>query len=130
MNFLNLFENDIIIVLPEIFFSICILILILFGAFYTTSYVYNFPYINRSILWLSILSLFFVCLLFLNSPFIFEVGLNNTFIHDYLSNKVKIIITVATICSLLIGQDYLKKHRIDAYEYFILLLLSIFGMFY
>ena len=66
MDFSSIFTNDIKIILPEIFIASSILVLIIHGILLTASSVYNFPLINKSVSYLSILILIFTLFLFIN----------------------------------------------------------------
>ena len=82
MDFSTIFTNDIKIILPEIFIVSSILVLIIHGVLLTASSTYNFPLINKSVSYLSVLILIFTLLLLYNNPILFRVIFNNIFIFD------------------------------------------------
>lgn len=113
--------------LPEIFLSISIIYLLIFGSILSTYKTY--PLIQNLILNLSTLILVFCLILVLNDKlWIKEVLLfNNSIAHDYLSFISKIVILVfSTICLIMI-QTYIKDQKINQFEYSIVILLSILG---
>ena len=57
MNFFNFFENDFIVILPELFISIAIIFLLSYGVIYSTSSSYNYPILSVNVSWLGFLVL-------------------------------------------------------------------------
>ncbi|MBF0123895.1 MAG: NADH-quinone oxidoreductase subunit NuoN [Magnetococcales bacterium] len=49
------------------------------------------------------------------------------FVSDRLSSFLKILMCVATVLPLLLSWDYLKRHRLDEGEYFVLTLCALLG---
>lgn len=113
--------------IPEIFLSISIIYLLIFGSIISTYKTY--PLIQNLILNLSILILFFCLLLVLNDQlWIKEVlSFNNTIVNDYLSFVSKIFILVFSIVCMVAIQNYIKDQKINQFEYSIIILLSILG---
>ena len=112
-------------ILPELFLSISILFLILYGSIISTKKRYLI--IQNSIINLGILILFFLFLLFINDP-LYVVDLtqfNNTLINDSLSYFSKLfIITFSIVCIFNIKQNlefqkinnFCGAFRIDLYS--------------
>ena len=57
MDFLSFFENDFKIIIPELYLSGSILLLLSYGAIFSTSQVLKFPIIQINIGWLSFFTL-------------------------------------------------------------------------
>ena len=53
MNFFTFFENDFLVVLPELFISIAIIFLLSYGVIYSTSEYYKTPALAVNVSWLS-----------------------------------------------------------------------------
>ena len=125
MNNLIILSN--IGLLPEIFLSISIIYLLIFGSIISTYKTY--PLIQNLILNLSILTLIYCLILVLNDKlWVKEVLLfNNSIAHDYLSFVSKICILVFSIICLIMIQNYIKDQKINQFEYVIIILLSILG---
>ena len=125
MNNLIILSN--IGLLPEIFLSISIIYLLIFGSILSTYKTY--PLIQNLILNLSILTLIYCLILVLNDKlWVKEVLLfNNSIAHDYLSFVSKICILVFSIICLIMIQNYIKDQKINQFEYVIIILLSILG---
>ena len=87
-------------ILPEIFLSISIMFLLLFGVFKNNSY--------KIVYKLTILILFFSILLVLNQVDKNFLIFNDSFIVDDLSFYIKNLILISTIAVLLISKDYLS----------------------
>lgn len=128
-----IFENDLKMLMPEIFLVLTISILLVFGAIYVTRTSTD----NRQtgtqdlsipMLYLSSLSLFFAGLLSLNGAFYSGPLLHGTLFHDSLTATAKgTLFIVAALC-LLASKTYLRKEEIFSFEYPIFILLATFGM--
>ena len=106
---------------PEIFISLSIMFLLVFGVFKSnsTSLVYN----------LSIIFLVITLTLILNHPIEKEINLfNESYKIDYLSFFMKILTMLAGIFILITSSKYLKIVKIFQIEYSILILCAILGI--
>ena len=114
--------------LPEIFLSISIIYLLIFGSIISTHK--TFPLIQNLILNLSILTLIFSLFLVLNDKlWVKEIlSFNNTIINDYLSFISKITILIFSIICMICIQNYIKDQKINQFEYIIVILFSILGL--
>ena len=54
---------------------------------------------------------------------------NNSYSVDSLSNYLKILILLSTVFSLMFTNDYIKIQKLDKFEYPILILSAVIGMF-
>ena len=112
---------DIYYVIPEIFISLSLMFLLLFGVFKKNS--------SSTVYSLSILILIISIPLILNVPSTAELLIfNESYKIDYLSNFIKILIVISTLFVLLTSSQYLKSIKIYNVEYPILILSSILGM--
>ena len=105
----------------EIFISLAIMFLLIFGVFKNKSskIVYN----------LTILSLAVATAILLSNPLNSEILLfNSSYKIDYLASFMKILIIVSGLFILLTSSKYLKINKIFQLEYSILILFSILGM--
>ena len=113
--------DNINLIFPEIFISLSIMFLLLFGVFKKES--------SKLVHNLSISSLFVTIVLIFNNQFNSNFGLfNNSYIIDYLSSFMKVITLLGGGFVLLISSRYLKILKIFKIEYPILILCSILGM--
>ena len=113
--------QTIIYILPELFLSSAVMILLMLGVFIKKS----FKLIN----FLSILSLIFAIILVSNQPYEVTKVFNESYTIDKLSIFTKILTLIFCVFVLLSSKDYIKKNNIDKIEYPILILSSVFGMF-
>tara|TARA_Y100001970_G_scaffold244512_1_gene310745 strand:+ start:246 stop:1661 length:1416 start_codon:yes stop_codon:yes gene_type:complete len=105
----------------EIFLCLAIMTLLLFGVFKKNSsyLIYN----------LSILSLFGCLALIFSFPINSKLELfNNSYIIDYLSTYMKILLIISGIFVLLSSSKYIQIIKINKIEYPILILSSVVGM--
>ncbi len=113
--------NIINALLPELFLSLSIFFILMAGVFKKNSY--NFV-TNLS---LFALSLIFLILLNIDT---FKIKVfSDTFISDPFTNFIKILIVVSSLFILNFSQAFIKENKIDKFEYPIIILIAILGMF-
>ena len=128
MNIKTLLFKDIVI-FSELFLAISIIYLIMHCTFLTVQKTY--PLLQNSILSLSTLSLFFsICLIINEHLNVLELtSLNNTILLDYTAFSSKTIIGSLSLFCLVMMQSYIVNQKINNFEYFVLILFSILGLF-
>jgi len=107
-------------ILPEIFLSISIMVILMLGVFIKKSY----KLVNNLI----ILSLVFTGLLIFQQQNSSVKIFNDNYIIDNFSVFMKILTTISCIFILIISNDYIKNTKINKFEYPILILTSVLGM--
>jgi len=107
-------------ILPELFLSLSITFLLMFGVFVKKSFklVYS----------LTILTLVLSVALLINQPNEIVKVFNESYIIDKLSILMKVLTLVFCLFVLLSSKEYLKFNNIDKIEYPILVLTSVLGM--
>ena len=110
----------IVYILPEIFLSLSIMFLLMFGVFVKKS----FKLVNL----LTILSLIFATALVLNQPNEIVKIFNESYIIDRLSIFMKVLTLLFCFFVLLSSKDYIKSNNIDKIEYPVIILASTLGM--
>ena len=130
LDFSALFINDLKLVLPEIFLVTSILIIMIHGVILTASSKYNYPIINKSFSWLSVLVLGLTLLLVCNTSLNFGVLFFGTFVYDDLSTFAKILILILTSFCILLSQDYFESKKLNSFEYYLLILLAVLGLLF
>ena len=105
----------------EVFLFISILFLLILGVFINKSY----KIINN----LAILSLAFTFLILINNSTEVILIFNNSYIIDSISTFMKLLTLVSSIFVLIICNHYIVNLNINKFEYPILILSSILGMF-
>ena len=110
------------LILPEIFLSLSIFATLLIGVFFKNSYnlVTNITYV----IIISLLLIIFNS--FNDSGNLFS----NSFVSNSFTNFFKILILLGTLFVMLITQDFIKEMKINCFEYPLLLLFSVLGMFF
>lgn len=118
-----------ILIFPELFLGICIIYITLHATFLAIQKKY--PLIQSSVLYLSILVLFFASYLVYNEHLnVVEIScLNNTYISDYISFVSKLVIGSLSVFCLLMMHSYILTQQINNFEYFLLFLFSVLGLF-
>ena len=113
--------ENINLLLPEIFLAISILATLMVGVFFKKSYTLVTNIIYGIIITLT--------LIILNS---FDESFklfSDSFVSNSFTNFFKILILIGTFFILIITQNFIKETRIHYFEYSIILLLSVLGMF-
>lgn len=125
----SLFYNDWVAILPEIFLTTVINFLIVYGVIYTTSPMYNYPLLLNNISWLSIQTLCIVFFLIVNNFFDDVLVFNNLLVVDFFSNFIKCFLIFSTIVILFFCLNYNKLENINGFEFILLILLTVLGIF-
>ncbi len=110
------------LILPEIFLSLSIFATLLIGVFFKNSYS-----LVTNITYLIIISLLLIIFNSFN-----ESGnlFSNSFVSNSFTNFFKILILLGTLFVMLITQKFIKEMKINYFEYPMLLLFSVLGMFF
>jgi NADH-quinone oxidoreductase subunit N len=110
------------LILPEIFLSLSIFVTLLIGVFFKNSYnlVTNITYV------VIISSILIIYNSFTESGNLFS----NSFVSNSFINFFKILILLGTLFIMLITQNFIKEMKLNYFEYPLLLLFSILGMFF
>ena len=114
--------HDLNILLPEIFLSLSIFTILMLGVFIRKSFnvVFN----------LTSLILILTIAIILNNSNSTEKIFLDSFIRDAFSNYFKILILISSLFILNSSKNFIKENRLDKFEYPIIILLSILGMFF
>ncbi len=114
--------TNIHLVFPEIFLSLSIMFLLIFGVFKKES--------SRIVQNISLLVLLIITVITFNETLgISETTLfNESIIIDYMSSLMKIITLIAAFFVLAISSNYLRTFKIFKIEYPVLILSSVLGM--
>jgi NADH-quinone oxidoreductase subunit N len=113
--------------IPEIFFSLCILIQLLFNARLINNWNLNFPIIDKE----AFIQTFFilVCVFFLLLNVKVEGFFNNLLlVNDEGSNLIKIFLILSSIFSLTIIFKGISFQTLNFFEFLSIFLLSIFSL--
>ena len=110
------------ILLPEIFLTLSIFSILMIGVFVKKSFNLIF---NLSSLIIAIT----IAIIF-NRPNIEEKIFSDSFTRDAFSNFFKILILVSSLFVLNTSKNYIIDKKLDKFEYPIIVLLSILGMFF
>ena len=114
--------NNINIIFPEIFLSLSILSTLMVGVFFKNSY--------------GIVTKLTYLILLLTALIIFNSGTNkaeyfsDSFIKNPYVDFIKILILLSTIIVLNMSQSFIRDNKISKFEYPIIVMLSLLGMFF
>ena len=110
------------ILLPEIFLTLSIFTVLMIGVFVKKSFnlVFN----------LSSVILIITMLIIFNASNSEEKIFLNSFMRDAFSSFFKILILIASLFVLNSSKNFISENKIDKFEYPIIILISILGMFF
>ncbi len=114
--------NNLQILFPEIFLSISIFIILMIGVFVKKSY--------NLIYKLSIIILLFTVFIILKSESLEFKLFSDSFVTNPFTDFIKVLILASSIFVLNVSQMFIKDNNMDKFEYPIIILLSILGMFF
>ncbi len=114
--------NNLNILLPEIFLTLSIFGILMLGVFIKRSFnlVFN----------LSSIVIIVTITIILNSPNNVEKIFLESFIRDSFSQFFKLLILVSSLFVLNSSKSFIHDNKIDKFEYPIIILISILGMFF
>ena len=113
--------------ITELFLSFFVLFALVHNSFISKSSYYNYPLLNKQILYQTLFSLCLSLLLCLEN-YTSLVSFSSLIVSDSCSTVCKIIIFFSSIASLGISQSYLSLNKINSFEYYIITLLAIISM--
>ena len=114
--------NNLNILLPEIFLTLSIFSILMLGVFIKNSFNLIFN--------LSSIVIIITIAIILNRPNFEEKIFLDSFIRDAFSNFFKILILISSLFVLNTSKQYIIDMKLDKFEYPIIILLSILGMFF
>ena len=114
--------NNLNIMLPEIFLSLSIFSILMIGVFIKKSFNLIFN--------LSSLIIIVTISIILTSPNNQEKIFLDSFTRDAFSNYFKILILLSSLFVLNSSKNFIIDNKLDKFEYPIIILLSILGMFF
>ena len=114
--------NNLNILLPEIFLAISIMTILMVGVFNKNSY----NLVTKLSLFIILLTIF---ILFNKEIYSIKI-FSETFVSNPFTTFIKILLLVAGFFVLNSSQQFIKDNNINKFEYPIIILISILGMFF
>ena len=132
-----MFENDFIGLLPEIFLLNATIVLLIYGALFSTSKehierVGSAPLV-RNVAWLGLLSILITIVLIATQPLGNNSVANlcyNTLVIDNFTYFCKILLLCSTASTILMSFQYFQQETVNTFESIILMLLSTCSMLF
>tara|TARA_B100000963_G_scaffold331801_1_gene322840 strand:+ start:12669 stop:14084 length:1416 start_codon:yes stop_codon:yes gene_type:complete len=114
--------NNINIMFPEIFLALSVFTILMVGVYIKESFniVFN----------LTTLIIIITIIIILSSPSNYEKIFLDSFVRDAFSNYFKILILLAALFVLNSSKNFINDNQLNKFEYPIIILLSILGMFF
>ena len=114
--------NNFSIILPEIFLTLSVFSILMIGVFIKDSFNLIFN--------LTMMIIIITITIILTSPSNKEKIFLDSFIRDAFSNYFKILILLSSLFVLNSSKKFIIDNKLDKFEYPIIILLSILGMFF
>ena len=114
--------NNLNIMFPEIFLSLSIFLILLIGVYIKNSFNLIFN--------VSSLIIIVTITIILTNPNTEEKIFLDSFTRDAFSNYFKILILLSTLFVLNSSKNFIIDNKLDKFEYPIIILLSVLGMFF
>ena len=114
--------NNLNILLPEVFLSLSIFIILMVGVFIKNSFniIFNLT---------SLIIILIIAIIITNPQNEVKIFLDS-FTRDGFSNYFKILILISSLFVLNSSKNFIVDNKLDKFEYPIIILLSILGMFF
>ena len=114
--------NNLNILFPEIFLTLSILTILMLGVFIKNSF-------NLILNLSSIIMLVTIAIIFNNNSNTEKIFLDS-FVRDEFSNYFKILILISSLFVLNSSKNFIIDNKLNKFEYPIIILISILGMFF
>ena len=118
---MNLFLNDLVVIIPEVFLMISAIILLMVGSFSKKNSA-------KVVVYFSVLTLITISFLEIVLPWNNELIFNQSLVQNGFSRFVKSIIFLSSAFVMVLSSRWLIKYDDKAFEYPILILFSTLGM--
>ncbi len=124
------FIYDLYFTLPEIYLSICIFIILVYGVLNSGSKFLGYPLLSKSVGLLSIQVLVLTFFFLINFPYLNFLSWNFFINSNIYVLYSKIFLVQACIIWIFFSFNYIQKEKINSFEYWILSLLSLLAFFF
>ena len=118
---MNLFLNDLLLIIPQFFLLFSAIILLMLGSFTKKNSA-------KIVVYFSVLTLFLVTFLEILMPWDIHVIFNNSLVENGFSRFAKSIIFMSSAFVIILSSKWLIRYDEKAFEYPILILFSSLGM--
>nr|YP_009317546.1 NADH dehydrogenase subunit 2 [Gelidium sclerophyllum]AOX48998.1 NADH dehydrogenase subunit 2 [Gelidium sclerophyllum] len=119
---------DLYSILLEVYILLNIVILLIYGVFFSSITVSGFPILSTNLSRLSIQILLFSLCLVISQEFISLLSWNNFLVSDNFSYGAQLIVLLVIISWLFLIFFYSIQQRIVSFEFWILILLAVVSM--
>jgi len=123
----EIFVNDFIFVLPEFLFMFSLLLIIPFGVTFNSGYIQVNKLLSRQILVISLVTIFFIFLVYADF-FLFDIEiLAGVFSRDSLKYLILSLVFFGVFLILCLSDQYMIKNSLSDYELVLLILCVLLG---
>nr|AHX02461.1 NADH dehydrogenase subunit 2 [Plocamium cartilagineum] len=114
----------------ELYIVFSVIILLIYGVFFSTFITYGYPLISYNIGWLVLQILFFSFLLSYSQIYIYMFSWNKLLVFDFFAWGTQLIILFFLILWWIITFIYIQKQKILFFEYWVLILFAVVGILF
>ncbi len=123
------FIYDLYFTLPEIYLSVTIFVVLIYGVLNSGSKILGYPLLSKSVGFLSVQILVFMIFLFINYPYSNFSFWNFFLISTFYVLYLKIFLTISCIIWIFFSFNYIQQEKLNSFEYWILILISLLALF-
>ncbi len=124
------FNFDIYSILPELYLALSIFVLLIYGVLLSVSQYWGYPLILLSTGLLSVQILFLTILLVLFFPYINFCSWNFFLTSNFYTLNLKLLILFTCIFWIMFSLTYFRSEKINSFEYWIFILITILSFFF
>lgn len=121
---------DIYSTLPEVYLVTTTLVVLIYGVLLSVSSFWGYPLIIESTALLSTQILILTACIIIFFPYINFFSWNFLLTSNFYILALKFFIILGTILWIILSKVYLKKEKINSFEYWIFILITILAFFY
>ena len=124
------FSFDVYSALPELYLIISTFVVLIYGVLLSVSQYWGYPLLLLSTGWLSVQILFLTTLLVLFFPYINFISWSSFLVSNFYTLSFKLLILFTCTFWIIFSLPYLKNEKINSFEYWIFILITILSFFF
>lgn len=121
---------DIFSLFAEIYALLCIIMLLIYGVLYSTSFYLGYPTLHYNVALLCFQTSIFSILILLHSSTFTLFSWNQLLIFNSFTSDIKLILLVSFCLWILLSLPYAIHEKLISFEYWILAFLAVVGMLF
>jgi proton-translocating NADH-quinone oxidoreductase chain N len=121
--------SDIYIFIPELYLTLTVFILLIYGIFYSTNKYYGYPILSKNFGYLVVITFTYILFLIINTPDFLSTYFPSFFFFNNSLKWIKTIFLLVGICYVFLVISNISLEKLNVFEFFLLFILSILSIF-